>query len=58
LKSLSDKDVLIAPDLGDISAATFERSKDAIRIGAGDTRTRRQAPGATAFLPSNTRRCA
>lgn len=38
LKSLSDKDVLIVPDLGDISAATFERSKDAIRIGAEATR--------------------
>jgi NTE family protein len=43
LKSLGEKDVLIAPDLGDISAATFERSKDAIRIGAEATRTRRQA---------------
>ncbi len=38
LKSMGDKDVLIAPDLGDISAATFERSKDAIRIGAEATR--------------------
>jgi NTE family protein len=38
LKSLGDKDVLIAPDLGDISAATFDRSKDAIRIGEEATR--------------------
>jgi NTE family protein len=38
LKSLGPKDVLIAPDLGDISAATFERSADAIRIGEQATR--------------------
>lgn len=38
LKSLSDKDVLIAPDLGDISAAKFDRSADAIRIGEQATR--------------------
>ena len=38
LKRMTDKDVLIAPDLGDISAATFERSKDAIRIGEEATR--------------------
>ena len=38
LKSLTDKDVLIAPDLGDISAAKFDRSKDAIRIGEEATR--------------------
>jgi NTE family protein len=38
LKSLGEKDVLIAPDLGDISAGTFERSKDAIRIGEEATR--------------------
>ena len=30
--------MLIAPDLGDISAATFERSADAIRIGEEATR--------------------
>ena len=34
LKSLGSRDVLIAPDLGDISAGSFERSADAIRIGA------------------------
>ena len=33
IKSLGPNDVLIAPDLGDISAGSFERSKDAIRIG-------------------------
>ncbi len=38
LKSLGPKDVLIAPDLGDISAATFERSADAIRVGEQATR--------------------
>jgi NTE family protein len=38
LKSLGSKDVLIAPDLGDISAATFERSADAVRIGEQATR--------------------
>jgi NTE family protein len=38
LKSLTDKDVLIAPELGAISAATFDRSADAIRIGEQATR--------------------
>jgi NTE family protein len=38
LKSLGPKDVLIAPDLGDISAATFERSAEAVRIGEQATR--------------------
>ena len=38
LKSMTSKDVLIEPDLGDISAASFERSKDAIRIGEEATR--------------------
>ena len=38
LKSLGPKDVLIAPDLGDISAATFDRSADAVRIGEQATR--------------------
>jgi NTE family protein len=38
LKSLGEKDVLIAPDLGDISAGTFERSKDAIKVGEDATR--------------------
>ena len=33
LNSLGARDVLIAPELGDISAASFERSADAIRIG-------------------------
>ena len=38
LKSLTDKDVLIAPDLDDISAVKFDRSADAIRIGEQATR--------------------
>ena len=33
LASLGPRDVLIAPDLGDISSASFERSAEAIRIG-------------------------
>jgi NTE family protein len=38
LKSLGSGDVLIEPDLGDISAASFENSKEAIRIGEAATR--------------------
>lgn len=38
LKSLGKQDVLIAPDLGGISAATFERSVDAVKIGEQATR--------------------
>jgi NTE family protein len=38
LKSLGPKDVLIAPDLGDVSAATFDRSAEAVRIGEQATR--------------------
>jgi NTE family protein len=33
LNSLGSRDVLISPQLGDISAGSFERSPDAIRIG-------------------------
>jgi NTE family protein len=33
LKSLGPRDVLIAPELGDISAGSFERAADAIRVG-------------------------
>jgi NTE family protein len=33
LKGLGERDVLIEPALGDISAGSFERAKDAIRIG-------------------------
>ena len=33
LASMGPRDVLIAPDLGDISSGSFERSADAIRIG-------------------------
>ncbi len=38
LKSLGPQDVLIAPDLDDISASTFDRSRDAITIGEAATR--------------------
>jgi len=38
LKSLGKRDVLIAPDLGDISAGGFDRAADAIRIGEQATR--------------------
>jgi NTE family protein len=38
LKTLTPQDVLIAPDLGDISASSFDRSRDAIRIGEEATR--------------------
>jgi NTE family protein len=38
LKSLGAGDVLIAPDLGDISSGKFDRSVDAIRIGEEATR--------------------
>jgi NTE family protein len=38
LKSLGPNDVLIVPDLGDISVAKYDRAKDAIRIGEEATR--------------------
>src|SRR5512137_420446 len=38
LRSLTPTDVLIAPDLGDIAASRFDRSRDAIRIGEEATR--------------------
>src|SRR4051812_184106 len=38
LASLGTRDVLIAPQLGDIAAASFERSADAIRIGESAAR--------------------
>ena len=38
LKSMGPQDVLIAPDLGDISAGKFDRSAEAIRIGEQATR--------------------
>jgi len=38
LKSLGKRDVLIAPDLGDITASGFDRAADAIRIGEQATR--------------------
>ena len=38
LAGMGPRDVLIAPDLGDISAGSFERSADAIRIGEAAAR--------------------
>jgi NTE family protein len=38
LKNMRPGDVLIAPELGDISSGSFERSADAIRIGEEATR--------------------
>jgi NTE family protein len=40
LASLGPRDVLIAPDLGDISAGSFERSAEAIRIGEAAARAK------------------
>ena len=39
LASLGPRDVLIAPDLGDISAGSFERAADAIRVGENAARS-------------------
>ncbi|MFO1314854.1 MAG: patatin-like phospholipase family protein [Burkholderiales bacterium] len=47
LASLGPGDVLIAPDLGTISAASFSRSQDAIRIG--EDAARRLAPQLTRY---------
>jgi len=33
LKNLTDRDILISPDLGDVSAGSFDQAKDAIRVG-------------------------
>ena len=38
LKSMTDRDVLIAPELGNISSGSFDRAVDAIRIGEEATR--------------------
>jgi NTE family protein len=38
LKSMGSGDVLIEPELGDITASSFERARDAIRIGEEATR--------------------
>ena len=47
LASLGPGDVLIAPDLGTISAASFSRSEDAIRLG--EEATRKVAPLLTRY---------
>jgi NTE family protein len=38
VKSLGSRDVLITPELGDISAGSFERAEEAIRIGEAAAR--------------------
>ena len=38
LKSLGERDVLIEPELGDISAGSFDRAADAIKIGENAAR--------------------
>lgn len=38
LKRMGSQDVLIAPDMGDISVASYGRAKDAIRVGEEATR--------------------
>ena len=38
LKAMTSRDVLIVPDLGDISVGSYERAKDAIRVGEEATR--------------------
>ncbi len=40
IRSLGAKDVLISPDLGDISAGSFKRAQDAITIGENATRAK------------------
>jgi NTE family protein len=38
IRSLGERDVLIAPDLGDISSSSFDRAADAIKVGEDATR--------------------
>lgn len=59
LKSLGSRDVLIAPDLGNISAGSFEQAAAAIKIGEDATRAKSdQLKHYTACPRSSTRRCA
>ncbi len=51
LKSLGGRDVLISPDLGDISAGSFERSGDAIRVGETAARAMANALGRYSLPP-------
>ena len=39
IRSLGERDVLIAPDLGDISSGSFDRAADAIKVGEQAART-------------------
>ncbi|NLD67616.1 MAG: esterase, partial [Limnobacter sp.] len=50
LAGLTARDVLIAPDLGDISAASFDRQKEAIAIG--EVAARRQAGALAGYAVS------
>ena len=45
LASLGPRDVLIAPELGDISAGSFDRAGDAVRVGEDAARALAQALG-------------
>jgi NTE family protein len=45
LASLGPRDVLIAPELGDISAGSFNRAGDAVRVGEDAARALAQALG-------------
>jgi NTE family protein len=51
LKSMGDRDVLIAPDLGDISASDFNRAEDAIRVGEQATRAMAASLGRYSIAP-------
>jgi NTE family protein len=51
LKSMGDRDVLIAPDLGNISAGDFKRAEDAIRIGEQATRAMAASLGRYSIAP-------
>jgi NTE family protein len=58
LASLGQRDVLIAPELGDISAGSFERAADAIRVGEEAARAIAESLGRYSLPPEQYRRCA
>jgi NTE family protein len=51
LERLGEKDVLIAPELGDISSASFKRAADAVRIGEQATRALADQLGRYSLTP-------
>jgi NTE family protein len=51
LKSLGARDVLVAPELGDISSGSFERAADAIRLGEEAARKMAVALGRYSLSP-------